>query len=152
MCVLFCFTINHFVSLSFSRIVHRTRKSTLKISRRKKKCIRYSWFHWWDETTQKQLTFFYVKNKSSTNFSTKFYFRARRVIWCKSRFDLLLEHISFDKLSNWLETSYLVKGEKDKVGQSYKKKTQNCMAWHYDPPKKCIFSSFSLLYFRSSSY
>lgn len=25
------------------------------------------------------------------------------------------------------------------------------MAWHYDPPEKCISSSFSLLCFRSSS-
>lgn len=117
-------------SLSLARASFTSHKNQLsKYLDEKKKCIRYSWFHWWVETTQKQLTFFYVKNKSSTNFLTKFYFRARRVIWCKSRFDLLLEHISFVKLSNWLETSYfLVKGEKDKVGQSYKKNLKT--VWH----------------------
>lgn len=147
-----CFVLRLIISsLSFSRIVHLTRKLTLKISRRKKKCIRYSWFHWWDEMTQKQLTFFMWKTKVPRTFQRSFTLKGALsganlvLIFCWNTFP-------FDKLSNWLETSYLVKGEKDKVGQSYKKKTQNCMAWHYDPPKKCIFSSFSLLYFRSSSY
>lgn len=102
---------------------------------------------------RKKATILCVKNKSSTNFSTKFYSLEQGATLGANRFDLLLEHISFDKLSN--SDSKLIifsKRRKDKVGQSYKKKPQNCMAWHYDPPKKCISSSFSLLYFRSSSY
>lgn len=78
---------------------------------------------------RKKATMLCVKNKSSTNFSTKFYSLEQGAILGANRFDLLLEHISLDKLSN--SDSKLIifsKRRKDKVGQSYKKILKT--VWH----------------------
>lgn len=79
--------------------------------------------------TQKSNYFICEKQKFHELFNKVLLFRARRDTLGANRFDLLLEHISFDKLSN--SDSKLIifsKRRKDKVGQSYKKNLKT--VWH----------------------